>query len=200
MGRQLPFLKTLPEQIKHIVKTTHMFDGVNLYFQDESRFGLMTHTGSCIAAKGVHPIVNYQHKYSTTYLWGSYSPIDGDSFVWEINGVDTQIFEAYLQALSQHRPTELKILVIDNAGFHSTKNITVPDNIRLLKIPPYSPELNPCEQVWQYIKHRYKNQLFKNMTHLREWLHQTVVSMTTETIQSICSNSLYLNAFNSAFL
>lgn len=200
MGRQLPFLKTLPDQLEHIVKTTDVFASINLYFQDESRFGLMTHTGSCIAAKGVHPTVSYQHKYSTTYLWGSYSPIDGDSFVWEINGVNTQIFEAYLHSLSKHRPNELKILVIDNAGFHSTKNISIPDNIRLINIPPYSPELNPCEQVWKYIKQRYKNQVFKDMIQLKDWLHKMVVSMSSITIQSICSNTLYTKAFNSAIL
>lgn len=177
-----------------------MFDSFNLYYQDESRFGLMTHTGSCIAGKGVHPIVNYQHKYSTTYLWGSYSPVDGDSFVWEINGVNKKIFEQYLKALSQHRPKELKILVIDNAGFHSTKNIVIPENIKLINIPPYSPELNPCEQIWKYIKQRYKNQLFKNMEELKAWLHKTVNDMTTQTIKSICSSPLYMNAYVSAFL
>lgn len=95
----------------------------------------------------MQPIVDYQHRFSNTYLWGSYSPIDGDSFVWEINGVNKQIFQAYMNALSLHRPNELKILVIDNAGFHSTKNLTIPHNIELLNIPPYSPELNPCEQI-----------------------------------------------------
>ena len=160
----------------------------------------MTHTGSCIAAKGVHPVVKYQHKYLTTYLWGSYSPIDGDSFVWEINGVDTQIFEAYLKAMSKHRPKELKILIIDNAGFHSTKNIEIPENIKLINIPPYSPELNPCEQIWKYIKQRFKNQIFRDIPELRDWLHKEVVSMPKETIKSICSNHLYLNAINSAFI
>lgn len=175
-----------------------MYDSVNLYFQDESRFGLMTHTGRCIAAKGVQPIVDYQHKFATTYLWGSYSPIDGDSFVWEINGVNKSIFEAYLKALSKHRPNELKIVVIDNAGFHSTKNISIPPNIKLLNIPPYSPELNPCEQVWKYIKNRFKNHVFTDIQSLKKWLHQMVRSMTKETIMSICSNHHYNKALSAA--
>ncbi len=49
----------------------------------------------------------------------------------------------------------------------------VPDNIFLLNIPPYSPELNPCEQVWQYIKNRYKNKRFETMESLKTWLHKT---------------------------
>ena len=81
---------------------------VNLYFQDESRFGLKTHTGRCITIKGIKPIVRYQHKFKSTYLWGSYSPINGDSFVWEINGVDQNIFQAYLKAFSEYKPDELK--------------------------------------------------------------------------------------------
>lgn len=159
----------------------------------------MTHLGKYLTAIGVKPIVSYQHIFKTTYLYGSYSPIDGDSFVWEINGVDTTIFEAYLKALSQYKPKQYKILVIDNAGFHSTNNIEIPENIFLLRIPPYTPELNPCEQVWQYIKNRYKNQKFDTMEKLKDWLHLFVKNMTKETIKSITGNHHYLKHFYATF-
>ena len=159
----------------------------------------MTHLGKCLTAKGVKPIVNYQHKFKTTYLYGSYSPINGNSFVWEINGVDTTIFESYLKHFSQYKPKEYKIVVIDNAGFHSTKNIEIPDNIFLLRIPPYTPELNPCEQIWQYIKNRYKNQRFENMESLKSWLHKTVNKMDENLIMSITGNHHYLNSFYEIF-
>jgi len=159
----------------------------------------MTHLGRCLTASGVKPILPYQHKFQTTYLYGSYSPINGDSFVWEVNGVNTELFKKYLHQFSKHKPDEYKIVVIDNAGFHSTKNIEIPDNIYLLRIPPYCPELNPCEQVWQYIKNRYKNQLFENMEKLREWLKRTVEEMEEKTIKSITSNHHYLNSFNDLF-
>jgi transposase len=172
---------------------------VNLYSQDQARFGMMNHIGRYLTASGVKPIVSYQHIFKTTYLYGSYSPINGDSFVWEINGVDTAIFEAYLKGFSQYKPNQYKIVVIDNAGFHSTKNIEVPDNIYLLRIPPYNPELNPCEQIWQYIKNRFKNQRFETMQERREWLHNTVYQMQEQTIKSITGNHHYLNAFYAAF-
>ena len=156
----------------------------------------MTHLGKYLTASGIKPIVSYQHVFKTTYLYGSYSPINGDSFVWEINGVDTIIFEAYLKEFSQYKPNEYKIVVIDNAGFHSTKNIEVPENIFLLRIPPYAPELNPCEQVWQYIKNRYKNQRFQTMEKLTDWLNNMVNQMSPETIKSITGNHHYLKAFN----
>ena len=172
---------------------------MNLYFQDEARFGMMNHLGKYLTASGVKPICTYQHVFRTTYLYGSYSPINGDSFVWEIEGVNTEIFGSYLKELSLHKPKEYKIVVIDNAGFHSTKNMIIPENIFLLRIPPYNPELNPCEQVWQYIKNRFKNQRFETMESLKIWLAKMVNDMNTKTIKSITGNHHYLNAFYAAF-
>jgi transposase len=159
----------------------------------------MTHLGKSLTSRGVKPILSYQHRFKTTYLYGSYSPINGNNFVWEIEGVDTKIFEAYLHHFSKYKPKEYKIVIIDNAGFHSTKNIKIPDNIFLLRIPPYCPELNPCEQIWQYIKNRYKNQRFKTMKNLKNWLHNMVCEMDNNLIKSITSNHHYLNIFNDAF-
>ena len=156
----------------------------------------MTKQGRCLTARGIKAKLKYQHKFKSTYLYGAYSPINGDRFVWEINGVDSLIFSKYLNALSQHNPDEYKIVVIDNAGFHSTKNMSVPSNIYLLRIPPYSPELNPCEQIWQFMKTRFKNQTFENMKMLRKWLHNICNKMDAQLIKSITSNHHYLNAFN----
>ncbi len=195
-----PFLK-LPDifnQVR-ISPNKNRCNSVNLYFQDESRFGLLSHIGRCITARGVRPVIHYQHRFSTTYLYGSYSPIDGDSFVWEINGTTSEIFEKYIQAFSKHKPDEYKIIIIDNARFHTTNKVKIPDNIFLLNIPPYSPELNPCEQIWQYLKNRYKNQLFHDMMHLRKWLWDMVEAMKPETIKSITGNKHYLKIFNASF-
>jgi transposase len=82
--------------------------------------------------------------------------------------VNTDIFEAYLNEFGNHNREEYKIVVIENVGFHSTKNVEIPDNIYLSRIPPYNPELNPCEQVWQYIKNRFKNRRFETMEDLKK--------------------------------
>jgi len=183
--------------LQHIVRgiDQHKFTSVNLYYQDESRFGLKTVVGKCLSVVGKRPLVNYQHRFENTYLWGSYSPITGDQFVWEINGVDNKIFERYLEEFSKHNHNEYKIVVIDNAAFHSTKNIKVPENIYLLRIPPYCPELNPCEQVWQYIKKRFKNKTFGTIEQLKTWLGGMVREMDKEIIKSITANHHYKNMF-----
>jgi transposase len=159
----------------------------------------MTHVGSYLTAKGIKPIVKFKHNFQNTYLYGSYSPIDGDAFVYELEHTTAKLFEDYLAKLSQHRTEQFKIVVIDNAAFHSTKNIEVPENIFLINIPPYTPELNPCEQVWAYIKQRFKNQCFENLNKLKKWLYQMVNTMDKETVKSIVGNKHYLNSFNATF-
>jgi len=109
--------------------------------------------------------------------------------------VSKDIFHNYLKQLSAHKPKELKIVVIDNAGFHSTKDMEIPQNIKLLRIPPYTPELNPCEQVWAYIKKRFKNKIYENFQDVKDSLKQFVENMSQETIKSIVGNKHYLNAF-----
>ena len=176
------------------------FESVNLYFQDESRFGLMTHIGRCLTAKGIKPIVKYQHAFKNTYLYGSFSPINGDSFVYEIEGTTSEIFYRYLVEFSKHKPKELKIVIIDNAGFHSLKKFDIPDNIKLIRIPPYTPELNPSEKIWHYIKQYYKNKVFRDLAQVKKWLHDFIRNnLNNEIIKSITHNKIYLEAFVNHF-
>ena len=171
-----------------------------MYFQDESRFGLMTHVGRCLTSKGIKPLVKYQHAFKNTYLYGSFSPINGDSFIYEIEGTTSEIFYKYLEKFSEYKPNEFKVIFIDNAGFHSLKNFIVPSNIYLVRIPPYTPELNPSEKMWAYIKSFYKNKVFDTMEILKQWLHRFILdNMSRDWVKSITNHKFYLDTFNSAF-
>jgi len=161
----------------------------------------MTHIGRCLTAKGVKPIVRYQHAFKNTYLYGAFSPIDGDSFVYEIEGTTSEIFYKYIQQLSLHRPEEFKIVVIDNAGFHSLKNYDIPENIKLIRIPPYTPELNPSEKIWAYIKQYYKNKVFEHMIQLKEWLCDFIVNnMNPKIIKSITHHPVFMKEYKANFM
>ena len=196
-----PFLK-LPKRLENIKKGI-VFDDettVNLYVQDESRFGLKTHIGSCLTAKGVKPIVNYQHAFKNTYLYGSFSPINGDAFVYEIQGTTSEIFYQYLKAFSLYKPKEIKIIIMDNAAFHSLTKYTLPDNIKIIKIPPYSPELNPSEKIWAYIKQYYKNNVFKTLDNVKKWLYDFVKNnLDKELVKSITKNQKLCEPFLAHF-
>lgn len=158
----------------------------------------MTDIGRRVTAKGVKPIVKYKHAFKNTYLYGSFSPLNGDSFVYEIEGVSSEIFYKYLVEFSKYKPTELKIVFIDNAGFHSLKNHKLPENMALVRIPPYSPELNPCERVWEYIKAHFKNRFFDKMDDVRSWLYDFIrESLSVDVIKSLTGNETYTKSFYS---
>ena len=194
-------LKKLPTLLKEIIKeNSNRFKHFNLYFQDESRFGLKTYVGRCLTARGVKPIVSYQHAFKNTYLYGSFSPINGDMFVYEIEGTTSNIFYNYIVEFSKYKPNELKIILIDNAGFHSLSKYKVPDNIVFIRIPPYSPELNHSEKIWAYIKRFYKNRVFESLDNVKKWLHEFVKNnLTTERVLSITSDKLFLDAYVGSF-
>ena len=80
------------------------------------------------------------------------------------------------------------------------KNYNLPENIKLVRIPPYSPELNPSEKIWHYIKQHYKNKVFENLDKIKEWLHDFVCQkLNAINIKSITNNDLYINTFKAYF-
>ena len=120
--------------------------------------------------------------------------------MYEIEGTTSEIFYSYLKEFSLYKPNETKIIIIDNARFHSLKNYQVPENIKLINIPPYSPELNPSEKVWQYIKQYYKNTVFEDLQKVKDWLYNFVKDkLNTDNIKSIANHDLLVNAFLAHF-
>ena len=172
---------------------------MNLYFQDESRFGLITKQKRVITAKGIKPIGTYKHSYLYKWLWGSFSPITGESFCMITDGVSKEFFMKYLEDFSGRDPTELKIIVIDNASFHSTKDIELPENIVLLPIPPYCPELNPAEKMWQWMKDRIAMKIYDDLESLEVKIEGLIESAENQIIKSVTGYDFYLDAFSSVF-
>ena len=77
----------------------------------------------------MQPICPYQQVFESLYLFGAFSPIDGDMFLIEADCCNANVFQAFLDNLSLHRPDELKILVLDNGAFHHAAVLEVPENI-----------------------------------------------------------------------
>jgi len=201
MKRLKSFLKNLELSFKQFRFSLNKdkFDSVNLYFQDESRFGLITKQKRVITAKGVKPIGKYKHSYLYKWLWGSFSPITGESFCMTTDRVCKELFIEYLKDFSQHKPNELKIIIIDNASFHSTKDYDLPSNIILMPIPPYCPELNPAEKVWQWMKDKIAMKIFDTLQTLENKIDGIIENMEGEIIKSITGYQFYIDAYNSIF-
>ncbi|MFN8332006.1 MAG: IS630 family transposase [Saprospiraceae bacterium] len=149
----LTLLKNFTQKItSKALEVSPEFESINLYFEDESRFGLHTKYGRGLTAKGVQPVCTFQQVFQFTYLFGAFSPITGDKFLLEMPFCNSDTFQLYLDQFCETKPREFKIIVLDNGAFHKAKNLTIPPNIALLFLPPYSPELNPAEKIWKTIK------------------------------------------------
>ena len=81
-------------------------------------------------------------------------------------------------------PIEFKIIVLDNGAFHKAKNLTIPPNIALLFLPPYSPELNPAEKIWKTIKRKFTNRYFKDLSMLSQFFTEAIAEITSDTVKS----------------
>ncbi|MCY4562759.1 MAG: transposase, partial [Flavobacteriaceae bacterium] len=90
-------------------------------------------------------------------------------------------------------------LIIDNAGFHASKNITIPENIKLIRIPPYTPELNPAEKVWQWMKERVAMKFFEDLESLKKKITEVITQLKSERIKSITGYDLYTKTFLSNY-
>jgi transposase len=141
----------------------------------------------------------YQHKFKNLYLFGSYSPITGTHFTLELPKCNSDCFQLYLDEFSAQSPDEFKIIILDNGAFHKAAQLKIPVNIGLLFIPPYSPELNPAEKIWRFLKDQIATEIFKTLDNLSDRLCTAIKNLTTETIKSITGYQYYLDNFYAVF-
>lgn len=135
------------------------FDDVIIAFQDEARFGRINSPHKCWV-KGDRPTVYCQIVREYTYAYASCFPFDGtlDSLIlpWAF----TTAMNVFLEEVSQRHNDKWILMFLDKAGWHTAKKLKIPHNIRLVSLPPYSPELNPTEHVWDELREKY----FHNLT------------------------------------
>lgn len=105
-------------------------------------------------------------------------------------------FQLYLNHFSQQNKEEYKIIVLDNGAFHKAKQLIIPNNIVLLFLPAYSPELNPAEKVWQQFKRMFTNKHFNNLDQISDFFSNATEKLTKNRVISTCSFSyIFSNSF-----
>jgi hypothetical protein len=125
---------------------------VRIFSQDESRFGLLTVRRRRLTARGVQPIGTIQHQFEWFYLYGAVAPMSGEGFFLELPALNAEHFQRFVDAFAEAFPDSLNILILDKSGAHTAKRLRLPENVRLVFLPPYCPELNPIERVWRDLK------------------------------------------------
>ena len=150
---------------------------------------MFTRNGKALTARGVKPVCPFHQVYKTLYLFGAFSPINGDKFLLEMPNCDANNFQIFLNEFSAQQPNEFKILVLDNGAFHKARCLVIPDNIGLIFLPPYSPELNPAENIWGILKRRFTNKLYHSLDQVSEFFTENLKLLTSENVKSTCGFS-----------
>lgn len=121
-------------------------------FQDEGRFGLLGKPRRCWAPAGVRPVVGARLLRKFSYAFAAVSPHDGvmDSLI--LPWVNAHTMSMFLSTVAQRHPDEYVVMFMEQAGWHIAQELEVPKNMRLVLLPPYSPEINPAEHIWDALR------------------------------------------------
>jgi len=140
-------------------------------FMDEARFGRINRPVACWAPSGMRPIVDCQVVREYLYAYSAICPQDGGLISLVLPTMQTECFQRFLQEISTRHPDELNILICDGAASHTTAHLQLPENVRILTLPPYSPELNPTEQLWDLIRvRRFSNRIHHSLDDVEDAL------------------------------
>jgi hypothetical protein len=162
--------------------------------QDETRLGLKTETGKLITAFGVKPVSPVLWKRDNFWLYGVVEPLSGWHFCQEYAHLNTECFQQFIDTLSQQLGEDIALIQMDQASPHVTNELRWPENIIPVCQPAHSPELNPIERVWQFIKQQLQGEVFTTLEQLRDRLQKVLDQITSEQICCLSSYNFILEA------
>jgi transposase len=170
------------------LRAAHSDQPLEWWFQDEARIGQQGTLTNVWSETGSRPQRVRQTEYDWVYVYAAVNAETGASSAMLAPDVNTDYMNAHLQFISaQVTKGSHGILVLDQAGWHVAKRLKVPQNLTLLHLPAYSPELNPVERVWAYPRSHYmSNRLFKDYEQLFNLTAAAWNRLDRERLKSIC--------------
>ncbi len=184
------FKQQWPERLAE-VSAQHPDKRLRVYFQDESRFGQQGTTTAVWARTGSRPTAVRQTEYEYLWVIGAVCPETGHAEGLLSPKLNTEMINVFLSQFAATLPAdEHAVMVWDGAGFHRSGQLAVPQNITLIQLPPYSPELNPIENLWHYLKsHFWSNRSYEDYDALESaaiaaW--RTAV-LDTDLMKTVCA-------------
>jgi transposase len=137
---------------------------VRVWVQDEARYGLHTVRRRCWGLRGVRVVKPVQQKYEWGYVYGALDVVAGDAEFCFLPSVSLELTHIFLKQIADADPEAEHVIIWDQAGFHHAEgDPRLPERIHLLPLPPYSPELNPTEKLWDIIKDHISNRVFETL-------------------------------------
>jgi transposase len=167
--KQAGFLNAWPDR-RRAIAAAHPTQRLRVYVQDESRFGQQGTTTNVWAKKGSRPTAIRQTEYEYLWVLGAVCPETGHAEGLLSPQLNTKIVNEFLAQFARTIPVdEHAVMLWDGAGFHASKQLRVPDNVTVVTLPAYSPELNPIENLWHYLKsHSWSNRAYDDYDALEE--------------------------------
>ena len=136
---------------------------------DEHRLGLKPIRRRVWAPRGARPVAQGHHRYKWLYVTAFVHPASGETFWYLTSRVSKLLFQELLALMAREAGAgreRILVLVLDNAGFHTPERLKVPDGIRLVYLPAYSPELQPAEHLWGLLDEPLANRYFETLADL----------------------------------
>jgi transposase len=144
---------------------------VKIWVADESRFGLHTQSRRCWALRGQRVVIPQQQRYEWEYVYGALEVLQGEAQFRFMPSVNLDFSRDFLRQIAASDPAAEHVVIQDQAGFHPRPgDAGLPDRIHLLPLPPYSPELNPIEGLWDQVQDVTCNRRHENLDALEETL------------------------------
>ena len=126
---------------------------VEVWFQDEARVGQRGTVTRIWAPKGSRPRVVRQQQFEAAYVFGAVCPVEGKASALVMPAANSESMQHHLDLIAAAvTPGKHAVLVLDRAAWHVTEKLLMPANLSILPLPPYSPEMNPVEQIWQQLR------------------------------------------------
>jgi hypothetical protein len=168
LSKQL--LKKLPEEVDKL-QQAHPEAKVELWSQDEHRIGLKPILRRVWARKGTRVRAVVRPRYQWMYLYGFVEPQSGKTSWLLMPTVNTTAFSLALSAFAQEQgvgPNKHMLLVLDQAGWHKSRDLVVPEGLHLLFLPSHAPELQPAERLWPLTNEPLANRAFRSLDELED--------------------------------
>lgn len=149
--------------------------------QDEGRFGRISTPKRAWAPAGVRPKAPRQVIRESSYVYAAVAPEQGLMTSLILPHADTAMMNLFLAQVAGDFADYFIVMQVDQAGWHRAKDLKVPANMRLIFQPPYSPEVNPVEHLWEELREKYlHNRVFPSLDELIEVLCQALTELSQE--------------------
>ena len=153
-------------------------------FQDEARFGRISDTRRCWCPQPVRPLCYAMVTQEYAYAYAAVSVADGELDTLILPHTNSICMQVFIDEVASRHPKDRIIMICDGAGWHTSGLLAIPANMRLIPLPPYSPELNPTEHLWDELREKsFHNRVFSSIDALEAHLETSLRDLEADETQ-----------------